>query len=65
MVSILTLLLFFVRILLVYLFGRLTENMPDSQSSAYSRKHYHLFKQPVLGAHIRKNTKKHIDASVK
>ena len=31
-----------------------SENMPDSQSSAYSRKHYHLFKQTVLGAHIRK-----------
>ena len=27
-----------------------------SQSSAYKRKHYHLFKQKVLSAHICKNT---------
>ena len=30
------------------------ENVPDSQSSAYRRKYYHLFKQKVLSAHIRK-----------
>ena len=33
-----------------------TENLPDSKSSAYRRKYYHLFKQNVLSAHIRKNT---------
>ena len=32
------------------------ENVPDSQSSAYRRKYYHLIKQNVLSAHIRKNT---------
>ena len=29
-----------------------SENMHDSQSSAYRRKHYHLFKQNVSSAYI-------------
>ena len=29
-----------------------SENVPDSQSLAYRRTHYHLFKQNVLNAHI-------------
>ena len=33
-----------------------SENVPDSQFSAYRRKYYHLFKQKVLSAHIRKKT---------
>ena len=33
-----------------------SENVPDSQSSSYRRKHDHLFKQNVLSAHICKNT---------
>ena len=33
-----------------------SENLPDSQSSAYRRKHYHLFKQNVLSDDICKNT---------
>ena len=32
-----------------------SENVPDSQSSAYRRKCYHLFKQYILSAHVRKN----------
>ena len=33
-----------------------SENVPDSQSSAYMRKHYHPFKQNGLIAHMCKNT---------
>ena len=33
-----------------------SENVPDSQSSAYRLIYYQLFKQNVLSAHIRKNT---------
>ena len=29
---------------------------PDAQSFSYRRKYYHLFKQNVVSAHIRKNT---------
>ena len=29
-----------------------SENVPDSQSSAYRRKRYHLFKQNVFSVHI-------------
>ena len=34
----------------------ISENVPDSKSSAYRRNYYHHFKQNVLSAHIRKNT---------
>ena len=30
------------------------KNVPDSYSSAYKRKYYHIFKQDVSSAHIRK-----------
>ena len=33
-----------------------SENVPNSQSSTYRRKYYHLFKQNFLSGHIRKNT---------
>ena len=32
------------------------ENVPDSETSAYRQKYYHLFTQSVLNAHIRKNS---------
>ena len=32
------------------------ENVPNSQSSVYMQKYYHLFKQNVLSDHNRKNT---------
>ena len=32
-----------------------SENVPNSQSYAYRRKYYDLFKQNILSAHIRKN----------
>ena len=32
------------------------EHVPDTQSSIHRQKYYHLFKQNVLSAHIRKNT---------
>ena len=33
-----------------------SENVPNSQSSAFRRKYYHLFKQNVLSARIQTNT---------